>query len=200
MKNVSGYFFILIILASCNNKIEVVENKDDNGQLIEKYARRTTDFAKEGVYIRYDSQGQIMEEANYSNDVLEGKRTLYFSSGKVEAIENYKNGQIEGTYQAFYDDSQQLLELEGEYINGTMQGSWKRYYKNGQLMEDVIFADNEENGPFIEYFEDGKLKAKGSYLDGDNEHGLLEVYDEDGSLNRKMNCDKGICKTFWKKE
>ena len=199
MKKISLCLFILATLASCNNKIEVVENKDDNGNLIEKYSRRITDFAKEGLYTRYDSEGRKMEEAHYANDTLHGQRTIYFVSGKVEAIENYLNGAFSGVYQTFYEENEKL-ELTGEYINGTMQGSWKRYYPSGQLMEDVTFAGNEENGAFIEYYDNGNLKAKGTYLNGDNEHGLLEVYDEDGSLNRKMNCDNGICKTFWKKE
>lgn len=193
------FLFVLAILVSCNNKIEIVETKNDQGQLIEKYSRRTSDFAKEGVYLRYDSQGKKMEEANYVNDTLHGKRILFFSSGHVEAVENYEKGQMTGLYQTFYDGSEQV-ELEGEYKNEIMQGSWKRYYKSGQLMEDVTFADNNENGPFIEYYDNGNLKAKGTYLNGDKEHGLLEVYDEDGSLNRKMNCENGICKTFWKKE
>ncbi|MBK8491633.1 MAG: hypothetical protein IPL49_12310 [Saprospirales bacterium] len=78
-----------------------------------------------------------------------------------------------------------------------MAGSWKRYYENGQLLEDVQFENNEENGPFVEYYDNGNLKAKGAYLNGDHEHGLLELYDTTGQLERKMNCEMGLCRTFW---
>ena len=79
-----------------------------------------------------------------------------------------------------------------------MSNVWIRYYKNGQKKEEVTFENNEENGPFVEYNENGSLAAKGSYLNGDFEHGLLEIYDGQGVLVRKMNCDKGICNTTWK--
>ncbi|HHS96015.1 MAG TPA: hypothetical protein ENJ45_05440, partial [Phaeodactylibacter sp.] len=52
-----------------------------------------------------------------------------------------------------------------------MQGTWKGYYESGALKEKVEFVDNEENGPFIEFYENGKLKAEGTYRNGDNEHG-----------------------------
>lgn len=64
-------------------------------------------------------------------------------------------------------------------------------------MEEVMFADNEENGPFTEYHKNGSLKAEGNYLNGDNEHGLLKLYNEEGELVRKMQCDSGICQTTW---
>ena len=50
----------------------------------------------------------------------------------------------------------------------------------------------------MEYFRNGNLKAEGSYLDGDNEHGLLKLYDETGRLIRKMECEQGVCRTFWR--
>ena len=79
-----------------------------------------------------------------------------------------------------------------------MTGKWKKYYESGALFEEVTFSDNKENGPFIEYYENGNLKAEGEYLEGDNEHGLLSLYNEKGELERKMECQKGICKTIWK--
>jgi len=77
---------------------------------------------------------------------------------------------------------------------------WKRYYDSGELMEIVNFVENEENGPFVEYYKNGNKKATGNYLDGDNEHGELELFDEQGELIKKMNCNKGICRTSWTKE
>jgi antitoxin component YwqK of YwqJK toxin-antitoxin module len=84
------------------------------------------------------------------------------------------------------------------YKDGAMEGPWKRYYPSGQLMETVQFSNNEENGPFVEYYENGNLKAEGQYYHGDNEHGLLKLYAENGELIRKMECDSGRCRTIWK--
>ena len=66
-------------------------------------------------------------------------------------------------------------------------------------MEEVSFQDNQENGPFTEYHENGQLKAEGYYQEGDNEHGLLKIYDKQGELVKTMNCQHGVCRTVWEK-
>jgi antitoxin component YwqK of YwqJK toxin-antitoxin module len=188
-----GLFFLI----GCSD-LETTEVKDENGNVIEKYTRRKTDFAKQGMYQAFSPEGTLMEEANYVNDTLDGERRLYHENGKVQIKEQYDQGQFVGAYQTFYENGQ--MELEGTYTEGAMNGEWKRYYENGQLMEVVQFENNQENGPFIEYHDNGNLKAKGAYLDGDKEHGLLELFDEQGELERKMDCDKGICRTIWTRD
>ena len=64
-------------------------------------------------------------------------------------------------------------------------------------MEEVAFEGNMENGPFKEFYENGKPKATGAYLEGDNEHGELLEYDTTGTLIARKQCDRGICKTLW---
>ena len=81
-----------------------------------------------------------------------------------------------------------------------MEGEWKRYYKNKQTREVVLFKNNDENGPFVEYYENGQLKAEGTYKGGDNEDGELKLYDENGVLIKIADCVMGRCKTRWKKE
>ncbi|MEZ4948958.1 MAG: toxin-antitoxin system YwqK family antitoxin [Saprospiraceae bacterium] len=191
------FLFILGFL-SCSDEYETVEVKHENGTIAEQYTRRKVDFAKEGVYKKFDDQGNLLEEANYSNDTLDGLRVIYFANGKHQVEEHYVKGQFEGPFKSFHEDGN--LKLEGVYENNKMTGPWKAYYENGQLKEIVQFEANQENGPFIEYYENGNLKAKGSYLEGDHEHGELELYDESGVLVRKMMCDKGICRTTWEKD
>lgn len=59
-------------------------------------------------------------------------------------------------------------------------------------------VNNEENGPFTEYHENGQKAWEGTFLNGDNEYGLLQQYDEAGTLIKKMNCDSlGVCTTIW---
>ena len=78
-----------------------------------------------------------------------------------------------------------------------MYGEWKRYYPNGQLMEVVTFAENAENGPFVEYYKNGNKKAEGTYRNGE-ENGLLKKFSLAGEHIRSMNCEDGICRTIWK--
>ena len=79
-----------------------------------------------------------------------------------------------------------------------MQGLIKSYYPEGPLKEEVTMVDNEENGPFTEYYKDGTKEWEGTYLNGDNEFGLLKHYNDKGVLIKKMMCDSlAICSTIW---
>jgi len=112
--------------------------------------------------------------------------------------ETYKRGTFSGPYRLFYPGGE--LKQSGKYRDNLMVGKWKGFYDNGQLKEVVQFENNEENGAFIEYHSNGKLKAEGSYLDGDYEHGELKLYDENGELERTMQCVKGRCSTTWSRD
>lgn len=186
----------ILVLISCNRKAktETVEMTDEAGNKI-RFERRLNDYAKEGMFVKFGASGKKMEEAHYANDTLDGLRILYSEKGDTQIVESYKKGAFDGEYRIFHENGK--LKLLGIYENNIMIGKWKGYYDNGALKEEVTFVDNQENGPFIEYHPNGKLKAEGTYLNGDFEQGELKLYDESGKLYRRMECDKGICKTIW---
>lgn len=191
-------FFTLtiLLLAGCTPKGEVVEEVDELGYRT-VYTIDPETKLKEGKLEQYDDQGQLTETAYYEDGELEGIRIIFAETGDTAIVENYRDGLFEGTYRTYYEGSKQIKN-QGTYHDNRMSGSWYKYHSNGQMAEEVTFADNAENGPFKEWFEDGTLAAEGTYLNGDNEHGLLRVYNEDGSLNRLMDCDKGTCTSVWR--
>lgn len=178
------FSFVILVLFSCKKEEKYVG-------LLENYPGE-----KNGELTAYHDNGKMAEFAHYKNNQLQGVRKLYNTDGIITTSENYEKGQLEGTYKTFFTDG--TIQSEGYYSNNTMSNLWKRFYSNGQLKEEVTFVDNNENGPFVEFNENGTLAAKGSYLEGDFEHGPLELYDSLGVLIRKMNCNKGICRTSWK--
>jgi antitoxin component YwqK of YwqJK toxin-antitoxin module len=193
-------FYILLLAFSCARKVETIETKNEFGYTI-KYSRSKTDFAKQGAYTSFYPTGIKYEEANYINDTLHGERKLYFESGALEVLENYNMGSFISPYKRFFENGK--VQQEGSYENNVATGEWKKYYQNGQLEESVTLDNNEENGPFQEFYENGNLKAEGAYkgFDEDSsrprEHGLLKLYNEEGILIKKMNCNLGICRTIW---
>ncbi|MDX1407131.1 MAG: toxin-antitoxin system YwqK family antitoxin [Saprospiraceae bacterium] len=192
MIRVALLFALVGILSACSQR-ETVEAEAFG--LLERYQVDRKTGQKDGDFRKFELDGTLIEHARYRNGNLHGERVIYYPSGSPEIAEQYVNGVLDGTFRSYYDGD--LLEMEGPYVDGVMVGEWRRYYQNGQLMEVVTFADNEENGPFIEYHENGNLKAEGQYYQGDNEHGLLTLYDENGELARRMECDSGICHTIW---
>ena len=106
---------------------------------------------------------------------------------------------MEGEHFVYYPSGK--LMIESNYEGGKMNGLFTKYFESGEVAETVTFVDNNEMGPFTEYHSNGKVQWKGNYLDGDKEFGLLEQFDEHGTLIKKMMCDTlGVCQTIWTPE
>lgn len=139
---------------------------------------------------------QLYEKANYLDGVLSGERRIFFADGNVEIIEKYSEGLLTDTLKVFYTEGS--IKVKMPYNRGVLEGDVLKYYPNGAIMEKVSFKDNEENGPFEEYYIDGTIHWRGQYLNGPNEYGPLEEYDEQGTLLKKMMCDSNaVCRTIW---
>lgn len=195
LKQLLVFISIILISIGCGEK-KVIQNYP-NGNIMEEYTVNKEN-QKNGSYKAYFESGKIKETATYQNDQLIGKRTLYFENGKVETEENYSEPNVlNGEYKTYYDNGQ--LKLVKTYVNNVIQGTLKVYYPTGKIKEEVTMAENNENGPFVEYFENGQIQWKGSYLNGDNEFGLLEEWDSLGNPIKRMKCDSmAICRTFWR--
>lgn len=191
------FLALTVLYVSSCSRVEKVEVKEDFGEIVQ-FERDKKSFAKQGKLTRKNADGILIEEAEYKNDTLHGQRKLFYPTGELETIETYDHGRFAGPYQSFYTNGQ--VKYAGEYSNNAMNGLWKFYYETGEIKEEVVFKDNAENGPFTEYYKNGKKKAEGNYLEGGNEHGLLSMYDEEGVLVKKMDCNKGRCNTTWTKE
>lgn len=191
------WVYALLMIAGCRQKI--TEVKTDTGALKERYSTNSKGD-KDGLYESWLEDGTLFEKATYKDGKLVGERILYYPNGNPEIIEVYdESGQLHGPYKTFYDNGN--LKSEKTYVHNVLQGIARGYHMNGKLKEEVIFTDNSENGPFTEYHPNGVVQWKGTYLNGDNEFGLLEEFDSTGVLIKKMMCDsQAVCRTIWKKE
>lgn len=187
-----------ILLISACKQTDIVEIKDENNHVAERYEVKKNSTIRSGSYTRFYPDGNIQEEAIYKNGKLEGQRKIFLKTGQLEILENYLDGQFQGKFNSYYPNGK--INVDGQYLNGEMHGLWKRYYDTGELMEETIFENNDENGPFKEFYKNGKLKAEGNYLNGPKENGELRMYDENGELVKTMHCENGECHTTWEKK
>lgn len=195
MKSRSLLLILLLCWSGCSQHKEVETTLESGEQEVYSVLKATNQ--KDGTYQK-TRDGVLLETAEYHQDTLHGVRTLFDPDGNVLVEETYHLGSFEGPYKRYYPNGQ--VNLMGDYHEGGMHGVWKKYYEDGTLMESVTMENNQESGPFVEYWENGNLKAEGEYIDGDNEHGELLLYDEEGTLEKKMSCNHGICHTIWTKE
>ncbi|GIV31338.1 MAG: hypothetical protein KatS3mg029_0689 [Saprospiraceae bacterium] len=195
MRNLLCTLCAVLTLAACSN-LETVETRDDLGRLTERFTVNKETGAREGKYQAFYPDGALKEEAWYRNGSLHGVRKRFYENGNLDFLETYVNGHFEGLYQKYYPNGQ--LANEGQYIADEMTGTWRRWYESGELMEEVHFEHNLENGPYRFYHKNGQISTEGTFIQGDNDHGELLLYDEQGRLIEKMYCYWGVCATTWR--
>jgi antitoxin component YwqK of YwqJK toxin-antitoxin module len=155
---------------------------------------------KQGKYQEFDASGLISEKY-FKQGVLDGVETIYFSGGeKIDGQFNYVDGVHQGAFSFYYERNGQLKQ-KGTYINNKIEGLLISYYEDGTLKEEVNHVNGLTKGPFKEFNEAGIVVAEGYFTTkGANEnleHGLLKIFDESGSLSKKMACKEGQCCTIW---
>lgn len=187
---------VLTIVSAC--KLKVVSLRNDSGKVEERYqVLRKKKEVKHGFYRLYHANGKVAIDRVYVRDKVDGVEKTFYDNGQLESVAIVKKGVYDGSFFYYYPDGS--LKQEGTYIKNSMEGELKTYYKNGQLKEIVTMQNTMEQGPYIEYHENGQLKAKGQFKDGDQQHGIIEIYSSEGELIRKLDCNRGDCETIWDK-
>ncbi len=194
---------VILVMSACKEAIEVVEIHNENGQITEKFEMRKHDNIRHGFHETYDTLGNLIGKKSYQNGKIQGKAYFYYDNGQVYEEENYENGLIVGEVRSYYKTGE--IQVKKPYIirdsSSVLEGTFYSYYKNGNVKVEATMVDSEENGPFIEYYENGKIQAKGSRKEdpkfGPRDHGLLELYDKEGKLIKKMDCEMGRCSTIF---
>lgn len=128
----------------------------------------------DGPYWVKDKKGQIVEEGEYSKDVLNREKITYYDNGIVKQKINYNNGKLEGKFIVNYNNG--YPKIEGDYFEGFETGNWKTYTENGELELLIQYSNGKRikeirvNGTFEETYADGRSKSEYTYrnklLDG----------------------------------
>jgi len=187
-----------VALSSCKPDNRVVLEYPDAG--MKEIYHIDKDSLIHGQKLVYLDNGETLySKSNYNRGQLDGERYIYYPDGKIEVYEQYLDDVLHDTLTTYYPSGSHKLVMI--YDHGVLNGVVTKYKETGELIERVTFEDNEENGPFEEYHDNGQVKWKGNYLNGENEHGILEEFDDSGNPIRRMMCnDLSICRTIWTKE
>ncbi|MDX1651589.1 MAG: toxin-antitoxin system YwqK family antitoxin [Brumimicrobium sp.] len=112
-----------------------------NGKL---HGKRTIYYVPE---IEEDNRVEVMREAYYENDRLNGPVVEYFPGG--------------------------VKKLEGTYVNGAFNGIVKHYHPNGKLSIEERYKERRKHGWQIAYDQSGKEIGRAYYNHGDLLEGEL---------------------------
>lgn len=172
------------------------EGKYDDGKQVGEWKyyhpngkiEQTGKFSKQGkldgTWKWYYEDGLLLREESYRNGLRDGVSTEYDETGKVVEEGEYLDGKEEGPW---FDVTGDCV-IKGTYRDGLRNGMWYYYYldrKEGKTDSICFYKGNfiEDNpdGKHTWYWEDGKVKDEGSYVNGLKE-GDWYKYNSDGTL------------------
>ena len=179
IKNLKNKFIciiILLLLISCNK----ITKKEfyDTGELKVEYTinRKTKDI--NGIYKEYDKKGFLASEIKFVNGIRQGEAKKYNEEGNNIACFYFKNDLVTDTAY-FYYSSGEIKQLK-VYDNGQIKGDVIDFYKNGNISyKGTYLNDTLIYGSEYEYYNDGKLKYY-KYRDKLGNLVYIRFYDKNG--------------------
>ncbi len=189
--------------------ISIVQYKNGFVKKREKINRKDKEGRKQGLWKTYYSNYRLKKEERYQNNLLNGYVKRYNKEGKLESASLYIKGvkqseeeniadfNIEATY---YADGSKKSEITYN-LAGKKDGIAKYYTENGEvekteiyrndylLAKGIIDKEGLYQGVWENYYLSGKLKSKGSYLDG-KKYNKWEYFYQNGQLEQLGFYDK----------
>lgn len=98
---------------------------------------------------------------------------------------------------AFMPESEEEFDIKNYYADGVLhftgngsvedkEGTWSWYSKDGIVIKLETYDDNELDGKYQEFYENGNLKIQGEYNDGEKDNDEWKCFNLDGS-SKKCN-------------
>ena len=104
-----------------------------NGELTGQVQGTFKNGKKDGDWVTYWNNRQLMIKKNYKNGKQDGAWVSYWSNGQVWSKGNYKNGKKEGAWVDYYDNGE--LMNKGNYKNDKIE-TWISYNMGGTVNKD----------------------------------------------------------------
>jgi len=123
---------------------------------------------KDGVWLTYNSKGNLLSEMTFAAGELRGDYKTYFANGQIQEM--------------------------GQWVNKKNKGEFFRYYENGNIHQHFLFnAEGKRSGMQFTYFENGQLAIEVSVENG-LEQGICSRYDKNGALIAETLFENGVAK------
>ena len=151
---------------------------DTSSQLrkVERYANG----ALHGVQEVYYASGRLAEQESFEQGLRQGESKGWFEGGSLRSEATYAKGEPEGKMTFYYPSGKK--EIEGKMVNGDRDGTWYYFNTDGSLQlqvlhrQGVLVKERKENGTFKEYYDDEQLMSEVTYKVGKREGPFVEYY------------------------
>ena len=147
----------------------------------------------EGTWKWYFDDGLLAREESYRNGAPDGLSTEYDETGRVIQEGEYVEGKEDGPWFEITGD----CLIRGTYRDGMRNGMWKYYYLDpaGAGTDSLCFykgnfIDDNPDGVHTSYWENGKVKDEGRFVNGRKE-GDWYKFNSDGTLFMTITYQQG---------
>lgn len=221
-----------------NIKGEVITLYEYNNDFLigrERINRTDKEGLKQGDWKEYYSNGNLKKEMTYRNDLLHSYYKEYNAKGILNLAMLFDNGSL--VEESVDDDpdieiknrynSQGILTYSGPYKgeipvgihreykddgsiiksriynddgiivsegiiseDGLKSGKWKNYYNDGKTKEAGTYLNNRKSGNWVFYNNEGRIVQKGSFRNGKSDGRWLWYFD-DGNILREEDYYQG---------
>ena len=128
--------------------------------------KRDTIYYKKFTEVPFSGKVDGKKQGSLKNGKKEGSWVEYFDNGQLVSKGEYKNGKEEGSWISYWKNGQ--LFSKGDFKDGKEEGSWVRYHDNGQLFSKGDYKNGKREGSWVKYFKDRTIVGllTGTYKDG----------------------------------
>lgn len=173
MRGVWVGIMMMLILASCENGVEVKKTYWDNGKVKSELSYVNGEL--NGRCVWYMANGKPQMEVTYCDNKMHGLLRRWYENGNLMEESWYNMGVQDSVFRAY--SLRGLLVEEGYYADGKLNGQYRRWYENGQVFQDGQYADDMMDGSWLIFYSDGSLASKADF---DKGTGVQTSYEQSG--------------------
>lgn len=105
---------------------------------------RRVNGRREGEWVEYFPDGQVMSRGSFFGDLRDGPWVEYYPSGRPKSEGAYRAGLREGSWKSWHESGSPMAE--GVYREARRVESWTLYYTDGSVMETGRYVDGRREG------------------------------------------------------
>lgn len=94
-----------------------------------------------GPYFEFDGFGRMVLKASYKNNKLHGI-VLKYLNGDLTQESNYKEGVLDGVYKEYSRNG--ILQKEINYKNGKLDGAFRYYDEHGKVNLEYLYKNGKQ--------------------------------------------------------
>ena len=152
-----------------------------------------------GSIVKFHNNNKKAETYSLKNGKLHGVWVEWNIEGQIINQAKYRNGLLNGVFIQFRSDGSR--EFEVTYVDGVENGPFKRWFKNGRLWVEENYFAGKLDGPSKIFYSDGRIQVQSIYQSG-KKNGLENAWYDNGKLRWEIFYEEGKIKNKlrWKSD